>query len=193
VAATVPPVAERRAFTVADASHARLLGQRYELLDRLAVGGMAEVWRATDRVLDRPVAVKLLKGNLAGDPVAVRRFRQEAVAASRLSHPSIIPVFDTVSEGALQAIVMELVPGPSLRRHLDEAGVVTPAEAVRVGRQVASALDAAHRAGLIHRDVKPANILLHPDGRVLVTDFGIAKALVGGEDLTADHLMRGTA
>jgi serine/threonine-protein kinase len=169
-----------------------VLGQRYRLEDLLASGGMAQVWRGTDEVLRRQVAVKLLHPHLAADSSFVSRFRQEAVAAARLAHPGIVAIYDTCSEGGTEAIVMELVPGRTLRQRLDERTPIDPWQAAGLAAQVAEALDAAHRAGLVHRDIKPANVLLSGDGRVKVADFGIAKAAEGA-DLTQPGLMVGTA
>ncbi len=171
----------------------RVLAERYELVRPLGYGGMAEVWRARDLVLRRPVAVKLLKENLAGDPVVVERFRREASAAARLAHPCIVRVFDTVSSGGQQAVVMELVEGRTLRQRLDRDGRLPVSDVVAIGIALADALDAAHRAQLVHRDVKPGNILLTDDGRVLLTDFGIATAMRSKGDLTREDVMMGTA
>ena len=151
---------------------------------------MAQVWEATDEVLARRVAVKLLHTHLTTDAGFVERFRREAVAAARLSHPSIVSIFDTCSSEDSEAIVMELVQGMTLRQLLDERKWLEPGHAVSILAQVADALETAHRGGIIHRDVKPANILLSNDGRVLVADFGIAKA---GADLTATNMTLGTA
>jgi serine/threonine-protein kinase len=153
---------------------------------------MAQVWEASDDVLARAVAVKILHPHLAADPSFVDRFRHEAIAAARLSHPSIVAIYDTVSDVDREAIVMELVPGMTLRQRLDTSSPLELREVVAIGEQVADALEVAHRAYLVHRDVKPANILLHPDGRVLVADFGIAKALQEG-DRTEVGTMVGTA
>jgi serine/threonine-protein kinase len=173
-----------------------LLGARYRLERRLAQGGMAEVWLATDTALSRQVAVKLLKPQLAADPVVAERFRREAIAVAGLSHPNIVAIYDAVDDGGRQAVVMQYVPGKSLRQLLDEQRRLGPELTAHIGSSVAAALDAAHHAGLVHRDVKPGNILLTPDGRVLLADFGIAKAIGAGAvdvDLTSDHVMMGTA
>jgi len=170
----------------------RLLGTRYRLETLVASGGMAEVWQGTDEVLRRRVAVKVLHRHLAADDTFVTRFRQEAVAAARLAHPGIVAIYDTCSEDGVEAIVMELVPGQTLRERLDDETPIDPWQAAGLAAQVAEALEAAHGAGLVHRDVKPANILLPGDGRVKVADFGIAKAAEEA-DLTQPGLMVGTA
>ena len=154
---------------------------------------MAEVWLATDLLLTRAVAVKVLKEALAADPVVAERFRREAVAVAGLNHPNIVAIYDTVDEGGRQAVVMQYVPGKSLRQLLDEDNTLSPEMTIRIGQSVAAALENAHRAGLVHRDVKPGNILVTPEGRVLLTDFGIAKALEGETDLTSENIMMGTA
>jgi serine/threonine-protein kinase len=170
----------------------RLLAGRYRLEELVASGGMAQVWRGTDEVLRRKVAVKLLHPHLAADGSFVTRFRQEAVAAARLAHPGIVAIYDTCSEAGTEAIVMELVAGQTLRDRLDDAAPIDPWQAAGLAAQVADALDAAHRAGLVHRDIKPANVLLTGDGQVKVADFGIAKAMAEG-DFTQPGLMVGTA
>ena len=171
-----------------------LLAKRYRLDRRLAHGGMSEVWVATDTILDRQVAVKLLKASLADDPVVVERFRREAIAAAGLNHPYIVSIYDTVEESGRAAVVMELVPGRSLRSLLDESGRLGIDETLVIGRAVAAALSHAHQAGLVHRDVKPGNVLVTPEGRVKLTDFGIAKAVERRhDDLTAENVMMGTA
>jgi serine/threonine-protein kinase len=170
----------------------RLLAGRYRLDHLVAAGGMAQVWEATDEVLTRRVAVKMLHPHLAADGSFVERFRREAIAAARLAHPSIVSIYDTCSDADVEAIVMELVQGTTLRKLLDERKVLDPDTAVGIIAEVADALEAAHRAGLVHRDVKPANILLSEDGRVLVADFGIAKAAEAA-DLTGTGTTLGTA
>ena len=154
---------------------------------------MAEVWLATDQLLSRQVAVKLLKPTLAADPVIAERFRREAIAVAQLTHPNVVAVYDTVDEAGRQAVVMQYVPGRSLRQVLDDDRKLSPERTIQIGAAVAAALGAAHDAGLVHRDVKPGNILITPEGRVLLTDFGIAKAVSGDGDLTSDNVMMGTA
>ncbi len=175
----------------------RLVGGRYRLRHEIARGGMAEVWEAEDSVLGRAVAVKLLLPELAADPSFLERFRREAIAAARLAHPNVVGIFDTGIDDGLAYIVMELVDGRTLRETLMERGALPPAEAVDVAAQVAGALEYAHKAGIVHRDVKPANILLCGDGRVKVADFGIAKAAategVRADDLTSTGAVVGTA
>ena len=157
------------------------------------------MWLGTDLSLSRQVAVKLLKPNLAADPVVAERFRREAIAVAQLSHPNIVAVYDAIEETIggerRQAVVMQLVNGKSLRQLLDEQKRLSPDLTMHIGACVASALDSAHRANLVHRDVKPGNILITPDGRVLLTDFGIAKGLTGtaDDDLTSPNVMMGTA
>jgi len=159
---------------------------------------MAEVWEAGDDVLGRSVAVKLLLRQFAADPTFIERFRREAIAAARLAHPNIVSTFDTGVDGDLAYIVMELVDGRPLSDVLSERGPLEPHEATTIAAQVAGALHYAHQTGIVHRDVKPANILLCPDGRVKVADFGIAKAALPDAaladfDLTATGMVVGTA
>jgi eukaryotic-like serine/threonine-protein kinase len=155
----------------------RLLADRYELLEPIATGGMATVWRARDLRLDRPVAVKVLLPQYAADPEFLRRFEVEARHAASLSHPNVATVFDTGLDGDERFIVMELVDGPTIADVLRDRGPLEPHLAVSIAAAAARGLAAAHRRGLIHRDVKPANLLLGRDGRVQVADFGIARAL----------------
>ena len=158
----------------------------------MASGGMAQVWRGTDEVLQRPVAVKILHPHLADDDTFGERFRREAVAAARLAHPNIVATYDTCRSDGLDAIVMELVEGESLRALLDRSTTIECTTAASITSQILDALDEAHRVGMVHRDIKPANVLLLPDGRVKVADFGIAKLDDTG-DLTSDGMMVGTA
>ena len=170
----------------------RVLGGRYRLVSPIARGGMATVWVADDPILSRRVAVKILRADLAADDGTRARFRHEAIAAARLSHPNIVSTYDTGDDDGVAYIVMELVEGPTLRHLIDQHGGLPTAEVIRIGKEVADALDAAHRAGLVHRDVKPANVLVPDTGPVKVTDFGIAKA-AGGDDLTRTGTVMGTA
>jgi len=171
-----------------------VIAQRYELQRMLAQGGMAEVWLAVDLTLDRKVAVKWLKPSLATDPVVAERFRREAIAAASLNHPNIVAVHDVFEQDGRQAVVMQLVEGKSLRQVLDTQKRLSPELTCHIGTCVAAALDHAHEAGFVHRDVKPGNIMMTSDGRVLLTDFGIAKGLQSAEaDLTSDNIMMGTA
>ncbi|MBW3578246.1 MAG: protein kinase [Actinobacteria bacterium] len=160
-----------------------LLADRYELLEVLGQGGMGRVYRARDRVLDRDVAVKVMAPHLVGDPGAVQRFRDEARAAARLGHRNVVRIYDTGSSGAGEYIVMELVDGPSLKDLLADAGRLPVQRAMATASAIASALAAAHEQGLVHRDVKPANVLWTSDGTVKVTDFGIAR--ITGDDVDA--------
>ena len=141
-----------------------MLGGRYRLVQPLARGGMATVWVADDPLLSRRVAVKILRADLAADDGIRARFRHEAIAAARLSHPNIVSTYDTGDDDGVAYIVMELVDGPTLRHLIDQQGGLPVADVIRIGKQVADALDAAHRAGLVHRDVKPANVLVPPGG-----------------------------
>ncbi|WP_437064900.1 protein kinase domain-containing protein [Streptomyces sp. enrichment culture] len=165
----------------------RVVGGRYRLVERIGSGGMGTVWRAHDETVGREVAVK--QPRLPGDPEdevhrrAARRLYREARAAARVDHPSAVSVHDVVEEDGLPWIVMELVRGESLHEVL-RRGPLKPAEAARVGLAVLGALRAAHAVGIVHRDVKPANVLLGPHGRVVLTDFGIAH-VQGEESLTA--------
>ncbi len=138
---------------------------------------MAEVWEAIDHNLGRRVAVKMLHSHLAADVTVLERFRSEAQAAARLTHPGIVGIYDTVATDTTDAIIMELVAGRDLRTILDERPTLAVVDAVEVGVQLAAALGHAHQHGIIHRDIKPANILVRPDRRVKLSDFGIAKAL----------------
>lgn len=180
-----------------DAGELRLQGRtlagRYLLETEVAEGGMGTVWRARDEVLGRPVAVKVLHDRLARDPDVLERFRLEAVAAARLSHPNVVRVFDTGIDDAVCFIVMELFEGTTLEELLRNEGPLAGAEAARLMGAVLQGLAHAHREGVVHRDVKPANVLIDRSGLVKVTDFGIAKAAFAASDLTATGDLLGTA
>jgi eukaryotic-like serine/threonine-protein kinase len=168
-----------------------LLGGRYRLFEVLGSGGMATVWRAEDTVLGRPVAVKVLRPDLAAEAGFVDRFRREARHAASLVHPTLVTVFDSGVDGGAVFIVMELVAGRTLRTVLDESGPIDPDEAVRIAAAICEGLEVAHSAGIVHRDIKPANVLLTPGGGVKVFDFGIARA-DGSESLTLTGKVLGT-
>lgn len=153
-----------------------VLGNRYTLGERIAVGGMGEVWEATDQVLGRIVAIKLLSPGLADQSGFAQRFREEARNTAALSHPNIAAVYDYGEDAGANWLVMELVKGEPLSQTISEQGALSPERTISVISQAAHALQAAHDRGVIHRDVKPANILLKPDGEVKLTDFGIARA-----------------
>ncbi|AVH58894.1 MULTISPECIES: serine/threonine-protein kinase [Streptomyces] len=156
---------------------------RFELIERLGSGGMGTVWRARDAVLHREVALKAVRPDAGASDAVRERVLREARALARLSHPHVVTVHHIVDADPHPWIVMELVPGTSLQQRLDAEGPLPPSEAASIGRQILSALRAAHTAGIQHRDVKPANVLLRPDGTAVLTDFGIA-ALQGTTALT---------
>ncbi|HEX2089637.1 MAG TPA: protein kinase [Actinomycetota bacterium] len=170
----------------------RRLAGRYVLEERIAPGGMATVWRGHDDVLARTVAIKCLRDELARDPEFAERFQREAINAARLNHPNIISIFDTGVDDGVYFIVMEYFPGRDFRQLLSEAGPLEPQRAAALILPVISALGFAHHNGVIHRDVKPANILVADDGRVKVADFGIAKAAFTQGDLTTTGNVLGT-
>ncbi|MCW2618003.1 MAG: hypothetical protein JWR28_1152, partial [Modestobacter sp.] len=177
----------------------KTLGDRYDLQALLAVGGMGQVWRAHDKLLGRSVAVKVLRSEYTGDALFLARFRAEAQHAAALSHPNIAAVYDYGEEPAIDGsgehlayLVMELVEGESLSVTLARVGSLTPDRTLDVLRQTASALAAAHEAGVVHRDVKPGNVLLRGDGTVKITDFGIAWS-AGSVPLTQTGQVVGTA
>jgi beta-lactam-binding protein with PASTA domain/tRNA A-37 threonylcarbamoyl transferase component Bud32 len=171
----------------------RVLSGRYELSHLVARGGMAEVYRARDQLLDRPVALKVLFPELSVDRSFVERFRREAQAAANLSHPNIVPVFDWGEDNGTYFIVMEFVDGRPLSSILRTAGPLHPDRAAEIAADVAGALSYAHRHGVVHRDVKPGNVLITEEGTIKVTDFGIARAVNTEESLTQTGAVMGTA
>jgi eukaryotic-like serine/threonine-protein kinase len=172
-----------------------VLDDRYTLIERIATGGMGEVWRGADQILGRPVAIKMLAAMHAGDEQFRARFRAEARYASSLSHPGITRVFDYGEESPLGGpyLVMELVDGQPLSEILERYGRLDPYVVLDIVAQAGRALDAAHRAGIVHRDIKPGNLLIMADGTTKITDFGIAKANMPDMNLTATGIVMGTA
>ena len=154
-----------------------LLDARYRLLERIGGGGMAEVYLAADELLDRRVAVKILRAKFTCDENFIARFRQEAKAAARLSHPNIVSIFDVGCEADTHYIVMEYVAGETLKDLVKREGRLTPLRALEIASQIAAALKHAHENNIIHCDIKPHNILINKDGAAKVTDFGIARAV----------------
>lgn len=169
------------------------VGGRYALVEQIGSGAMGVVWLARDALLDRPVAVKELRPDLAFEEVQVvgARAMREARNAARLQHPNAVAVFDVVVEDDRPWLVMEYVPARTLGALLTERGTLDPAEAARIGGRVAAALAAAHAAGIVHRDVKPSNVLIGEDGTVKLTDFGISRA-AGDGTLTGSGMITGT-
>lgn len=166
-------------------------GGRYELQSRIAIGGMGEVWQATDLVIGRQVAIKILKDEYLGDPGFLERFRAEARHAALVNHEGIANVFDYGEEEGSAYLVMELVPGEALSTILEREHVLSTDKVLDIVAQTAAALQAAHAAGLVHRDIKPGNLLITPDGRVKITDFGIAR-IADQVPLTATGQVMGT-
>ncbi len=154
-----------------------VLEQRYEILEHIGGGGMADVYKAHDTVLDRMVAVKILHAQLAGDEDFLEKFHLEAKGAARLSHPNIVGIYDVGQDGERHYIVMEYIAGETLKKKIQREGRLTVEESLRIAKEIARALREAHANNLVHCDIKPHNILVTPDGRVKVADFGIARAV----------------
>jgi serine/threonine-protein kinase len=168
------------------------LGGRYRLDERIAGGGMGDVWRGTDEVLGRTVAVKILLPALLDEPGFAERFRGEARTMATINHPGVVDVYDYGSDQQLAFLVMEYVEGDALSRTLSRVGRLTPARTMALVAQAADALQAAHANGIVHRDVKPGNLLVRPNGTLVLTDFGIARSALVGQ-LTVAGSVLGTA
>ena len=165
------------------------INDRYEIIRSIGEGGMANVYLARDLILDREVAVKVLRGDLAGDEKFVRRFQREAIAASSLSHPNIVEMYDVGEDDGNYFIVMEYVEGKTLKSLIKKRGALTLSETIDIMLQVTSGLMCAHESYIIHRDIKPQNILILDDGQVKITDFGIAMALNSNELTQTNSVM----
>ena len=165
------------------------INERYEIIRSIGEGGMANVYLARDLILDREVAVKVLRGDLAGDEKFVRRFQREAIAASSLSHPNIVEMYDVGEDDGKYFIVMEYVEGRTLKSLIKKRGALTLSETIDIMLQVTSGLICAHDSYIIHRDIKPQNILILDDGQVKITDFGIAMALNSNELTQTNSVM----
>src|SRR3989440_6014870 len=169
-----------------------MLGGRYRLDERIAGGGMGDVWRGTDEVLGRTVAVKILLPALLEEAGFAERFRGEARTMATINHPGVLDVYDYGRENATAFLVMEYVEGDALSRTLSKVGRLTPARTMALMAQTADALHAAHEKGIVHRDVKPGNLLVRPNGTLVLTDFGIARSAAVGQ-LTQAGAVLGTA
>ena len=168
-----------------------VLGGRYEIETLLGEGGMGAVYKARDRELDRPVALKVIRPELASSPSMLARFKQELLLARQVTHKNVIRIFDLGDADGIKFITMEFVEGEDLRALIEERKKFSPEEAVEIMRQVCQALEAAHGVGVIHRDLKPQNIMRDQNGRILVMDFGLARTMEG-EGMTQVGALVGT-
>ncbi len=171
----------------------QMLGGRYRLGEQIGAGGMARVYRAEDTRLDRTVAVKILSAQFADDPSFVDRFRREAQTAAKLNHPNVVGVYDNGAEDGTNYIVMEFVEGRTLAEFLSGGGRLSPTKSVEVAESVCTALEYAHQRGVVHRDIKPGNIMVTRDGLVKVMDFGIARLTTTAETVAQTAAVLGTA
>ncbi|MEZ0363332.1 protein kinase [Mycobacterium sp. pUA109] len=169
-----------------------VLDRRYRVATKIATGGMSTVYRGVDLRLDRPVALKVMDARYAGDTQFLTRFQLEARAVARLKHPGLVAVYDQGTDSGRPFLVMELVEGGTLRELLNERGPMPPHAVVAVLRPMLGALGVAHRAGLVHRDVKPENVLISDDGEVKIADFGLVRALAAA-GITSTSVILGTA
>src|SRR6478752_6532715 len=169
-----------------------LLSGRYRLDERIATGGMGDVWRGTDETLGRTVAIKILLPALLEEAGFSERFRQEARTMATINHPGVVDIYDYGSDQQVAYLVMEYVEGDALSRTLSRVGRLTPGRTMALVAQAADALQAAHANGIVHRDVKPGNLLVRPNGTLVLTDFGIARSAMVAQ-LTAAGSVLGTA
>jgi len=167
----------------------KMLGNRYKIQEKLGGGGMAIVYMAQDTFLNRLVTIKILRPEFTSDEDFVARFRREAQAVASLSHPNIVNIHDVGQEDAIHYLVMEYVHGDNLKNVIKQKGRLEPVEAVRIAVQVSEALDHAHQNNIVHRDVKPQNILITADGRAKLTDFGIAMEATAATITKTDTVM----
>ena len=165
------------------------INDRYQIIRTIGEGGMANVYLAHDLILDRDVAVKILRGDLSDDEKFVRRFQREAIAASSLSHPNIVEMYDVGEDDGKYYIVMEYVEGKTLKNLIKKRGGLTLPEVIDIMTQLTSAISCAHDSNIIHRDIKPRNVLIKEDGLVKITDFGIAMALNSNELTQTNSVM----
>ncbi|SEN77500.1 protein kinase domain-containing protein [Lihuaxuella thermophila] len=168
------------------------MGGRYQIIQHVGGGGMAKVYKAKDTILDRFVAIKVMNEILSHDRDFVRRFIQEAQATAKLSHPNIMNVYDAGREGQTYFMVMEYVDGPTLKKWIRSRGALSPKEAISIAMQICDGLAHAHANGIVHRDIKPQNIMSAPDGRIKVTDFGISRILRSSSTLTKTGTVMGS-
>ncbi|KGN40071.1 hypothetical protein N801_16630, partial [Knoellia aerolata DSM 18566] len=186
------PYTRRVSTAPADGLVGEVLDGRYRVIERLADGGMATVYLALDTRLDREVALKVMRAHLAQDETFRSRFHREARSAARLSHPGIVAVYDQGEDDGHMFLAMEYVPGQTLREVLDAEGALTPRAALDIMLPVLEALAVAHRGGIIHRDVKPENVILREDGAVKVADFGLARAVTSQTVTSSSGMLLGT-
>ena len=167
------------------------INDRYQIIRSIGEGGMANVYLAYDTILNRNVAVKILRGDLAGDEKFVRRFKREAISASSLVHPNIVEMYDVGEDDGNNFIVMEYIDGKTLKSLIKKRGALTLPEVIDIMLQLTSAISCAHESYIIHRDIKPQNVMILDDGRVKITDFGIAIAS-NAADLTQTNSVMGS-